>query len=235
MVKFDVIEKLVGTLFEESEVKTWTIYHEKSSKDIIVKLRFVSHGDTPAPEDGSQTTYTKKSASQVQRDSDRAKSRKKRKISYGSSPEFERKSDVKEIQFDDFIDSPEHVVCVRSVDRAEHECKIQTPATLHIDHNKHETPNVGVLTGAVLHPPKVKIPVVIPDATQILRALPSTEHMCEKSIKEMDDMRMETECKNDCDKTQNCPCYAKRVLDRKIDRFLKSQVLAAKSASYFPT
>ena len=63
MVKRDVIEKLVNTLFEESDVKTWTIYHDKFSKDTVVKVRFASHDSIQ--EDSSQITYTKKSMSQV--------------------------------------------------------------------------------------------------------------------------------------------------------------------------
>jgi len=172
MVKRDVIEKLVNTLFEESDVKTWTIYHDKFTKDTVVKVRFASHDSIQ--EDSSQITYTKKSMSQVKRDTQRAQQRKKRKISDVSTPEIQRSSNTEKIYGNCTVDSPEHVVVEQLltskhmvVDRAEHECTVTTPATILLDN-----------TGEVLHSPIPQYKQL--DISPVM--LPSSPQMCNESM-----------------------------------------------------
>jgi len=172
MVKRDVIEKLVNTLFEESDVKTWTIYHDKFTKDTVVKVRFASHDSIQ--EDSSQITYTKKSMSQVKRGTQRAQQRKKRKISDVSTPEIQRSSNTEKIYGNCTVDSPEHVVVEQLltskhmvVDRAEHECTVTTPATILLDN-----------TGEVLHSPIPQYKQL--DISPVM--LPSSPQMCNESM-----------------------------------------------------
>lgn len=137
MVKSDALEMLLNTLFEGQLLKSWSIFVDKNNEDTIVKIRFDHNG---RDETHTQTTYCKKSNSQLRRDQKRGHSHKKRKISQTSIEEARKHaSDLTPTRYS-VMDSPENVymvdehpqsaVCMNAVSRtATPDCS-QTTTTL---------------------------------------------------------------------------------------------------------
>ena len=112
MVQCETLRNMLTSLFDSNNLKSWSIYNQYTTSDIVVKLRFSEHSlfaDHGLLEPRTAVTYTRKSDTQLKRDIHRANNYKKRKMSSSPVLESERMEISADcmIHMETFPDTPE--------------------------------------------------------------------------------------------------------------------------------